>query len=302
MDKIYFKSNIKHLVKIYGDTKENLAFSLGYNSGSAISNWFNKEDTFIPSNNIIEKICSRYSISKEHLLYEDLRMIKSPFLFDLPEDKIIEFASYLLPLIEPKEDDSYFFKKGYIIQRELYNQTNIGAEITQQYFEYMDLYQKAYENDNSYSALANMLSSLVLIRANITNEDKIIGMLKYRDKKISKKYFTQNYMLNSDHNIDFADDTSQHDFMNELDTSIMNIIYELKKQSDFFQFADYYLAIRYKLNIADSDLDKIKSELIAESLLLDLALLKNIYAINYLVYFDKISKKYLKISQPVKAK
>ncbi len=302
MKKNYFKSNLKHLIKINKDTQENLAFSLGYNSISTISNWFTKDDNHLPSNSIIESICSRYSISKDLLLYEDLTPIKTPFFFDLPDEKLIEFTSFLLPLIDPKDNDSEFFKKGYMKQREFLNKTEIGTEISQLFCEYMDLYEKACENDDSYPALANMLSSLVLIRLNIANENKINGLLKYKNKQISKKDLAKNYFLDINNNIDYDDDNFDQTDIEEMDKNIMDIISELKKQPDFQQFADFYLAIRYKLNIADSDLDVVTSEIISENLLLDLVRLENIYAANYFVYFDKLSKNYLKTSQPVKVK
>lgn len=301
MKKIYFKSNLKHLIKIYKDTQENLAFSLGYNSISTISNWFNKDDDYIPSNSIIENICSRYSINKDLLLYEDLTPIKTPFLFDLPDEILIEFSSFLLPLVEPKDDDSEFFKKGYMKQRELLSKTKVGAEISQLFCEYMDLYANACEKDDSYSALANTLSSLVLIRFNILNKNKINGILKYKSNKISKKNLAMNYFLDAN-NIDYDDDSFDQTDVEEMDKAIMEIISELKKQPDFQQIADFYLAIRYKLNIANNDLSIVTSEVIFENLLLDLIHLENIYAINFSVYFDKLAEKYLKTSQPVKVK
>lgn len=303
MKKIYFKSNLKHLIKIYNDSNLELALYLGFTSESTISNWFNKKEDYYPTDTqIIDKICFRYTITKDLLLYEDLSSIKTPFLFDLPDDKLIELHSFLLPLISPKENDSELFKQAFYKHKELLKQTKVGAETTQLYFEYMDLYEKAYEKDDSLPALANTLSSIVHMRTGIAKENVISAMFKYRNKKISKKSFSRDYILNIDNQTDSDNDNIDQNEIKQLDTCIMKIIAELKGHADFQQFADYYLAIRYRLNIADSDLDEATSFILSENLLLDLVRLNNIYAINYLTYFNELIKKYLNTSQPVKAK
>lgn len=290
MRKIYFKSNLKHLIKMHKDSNLELALYLGFSSDSTISNWFNKKDNFYPQDSlIIDKICLRYVIDKDSLLYEDLSSIKMPTLFELPDDKLIELQSFVFPLIIPKENDSDFFKLGFYKHKKLLQQTKVSAENMQLFNEYSNLYEKAYEIDASLPALANTLSSIIYYRAGIVNTNKIVGFYKYKNKQISNKSFYRDYILSS-HEVELNSDSLTQNELNELDKSIIEIIIELKKHIEFQQFADFYLAIRYKLNIADKDLNKVTSDVIFESLLYDLVRLKNIYAINFLKYFNEISQ------------
>lgn len=297
MKKIYFKSNLKHLINIYGDTNLDLALYLDYSSASAISNMINRSNNDYPSDpQIIDKICIRYKITKEMLLYEDLSNIKTAYLFEIDEKKQIEFCSYIFPIISPKNNDSENFKKAFKIHSNLMKQTSPKFDVSQDFLTLSNLYLQAFETSNSLSSLANLLSLLIYSRATIDKENLIDGYQKFKNNIITGKTFKKDYIL--DNQISLSKSAES----NDLDDFILECIRILKKHNDYQSFADFYLAIRYFLNIAQEDLDPATSASISGLLLSDLVCLHNKYAINFFVYKQELEEKEIMCSQTVKEK
>lgn len=282
MKKLYFNSNLKHLKKIYDDSNSELAAYLNYSGDSGITNLYNRNKGYPPE--LIDKICARYKITRDMLLYEDLTSIKISNLSDIEHSKLLEFHFKLFPIITPKNCDSKYFIDGYKKHINLLHTEKSGAETYQEFIDYLDLYEQAWNKDNSLPALANTLSSLVSYRSNLQNKTKILGVLKYKDKKISKKILNRDYFLDNNQNdLDL-------DEIRGLDNLIIDCISVLKKHNDYQPFADYYLAIRYVFNIAHEDLDEATSANISGYLLSDLVYLNNKYAIDYFIFKNSFEK------------
>lgn len=62
--------NIKSLRKLMGESQEDLAYSIGLNSKSAIANWESGENRPSPEN--LKKIAAHYRVTVDQLLGGDL--------------------------------------------------------------------------------------------------------------------------------------------------------------------------------------------------------------------------------------
>lgn len=297
MKKIYFKSNLKHLIKIYDDTNLDLALYLDYNSASAISNMINRSNNDYPSDpQLIEKICQRYQISREMLLYEDLSYLKKAYMFEIDEEKQIEFYKYIFPIIVPKEDDSQTFVEAYTIHSNLLRRKDVNLNALQEINNIYELYVKEFNSNNNLSALANILSILVLSRTQEGKEYWIKGYLKLKNNTINDKTFKKDYFLN------VQTESTEKFESNDLDDLILLYIEILKQHEEYQEFADFYLAIRYFLNIAQEGLNQSQSANIARYLLSDLVCLHNKYALDFFVHKQIFEEQVLINSQTVKEK
>lgn len=295
MKKIYFKSNLKHLIKLYEDSYLNLAIYLGYSSDSAIWNIINRSNNDYPSDpQLIDKICLRYKITKEALLYEDLSNMSKAYVFEVDEKIQKEFYLSVFPIIKPKEDDCKNFKEAYKLHWDLFQQTDILKDVSQEFFYILDLYQKALDEDNCLSALANMMNILVLERSQLNKQSQIEGYIKLKNNTISQKTYKRDYVLDNQ-NID-----SERIDTDDLDTFILECITELKKHEEYISFAEFYQAIRYFLNIAYDDLDDATSASISGYLLQDLERINNKYAVNFIIHKQALESNLFKTSQSVK--
>ena len=68
MDRL--SKNIKSLRKLMGESQEDLAYSIGLNSKSAIANWESGENRPSPEN--LKKIAAHYRVTVDQLLGGDL--------------------------------------------------------------------------------------------------------------------------------------------------------------------------------------------------------------------------------------
>lgn len=295
MSNIYFKSNLKHLIRVSGDSQSELAAYLGYSSDSGINNLINpnRGNDYPSDPKLIDDICKRYGITRDMLLYEDLSDINTFHLYECDLGSLIELHKKMFPTITPKDNDPILFKKGYKIHMDFINKAQIDSvENEMMFFEFINLYEQAWNESNSFSALANILSILVYIRSNIQNEHRLEGLKKYKKNIIDKKTLDRDYILNNNNS------SLNLEELSEFDDLIIQCISILKKHKDYHEFADYYLAIRYTVNIAHEDIDEAVSASISGYLLSDLVYLQNQYAIDYFVFKDKFIN--TKIKKPHK--
>ena len=111
MDRL--SKNIKSLRKRMGETQEDLAYSIGLDSKSAVANWESGNNS--PSQENLKRIAARYRVTVDQLLEDDLSTGFSllNYLNNVAEDRgsdLLHSIVCLFPIVTIKEEDDLYPK------------------------------------------------------------------------------------------------------------------------------------------------------------------------------------------------
>ena len=265
--------NIKSLRKRMGETQEDLAYSIGLDSKSAVANWESGNNR--PSPESLKKIAARYRVTVDQLLEDDLSTGFSllNYLNNAVEDKgsdLVHSFIYLFPIVTIKEDDDLYpkLKDTKDIHRHFFECVKNQDDESCIYLEKAILdYTELIKQSGCISAIANILSlwlfGMITLR-NYINFEEIFDLFLIKNKTS---------MVYEDYYKD-----------------IMEEIRVLKGDERLFQLGDYYHCLIYIFDIVDNDLSTEINQQIGLVLLSDLSLMKNKFVKRIENYFIKVGK------------
>lgn len=291
--------NIKSLRKRMGETQEDLAYSIGLDSKSAVANWESGNNR--PSPESLKKIAAHYRVTVDQLLEDDLSTGFSllNYLNNAVEDKGSDLAHsfiYLFPIVTIKEDDDLYPKLKDIkdIHRHFFECVKNQDDESCIYLEKAILaYTELIEQSGCISAIANILSLWLFMMITLRNYIELEGIFdlfeirnKTKRKKEIKRFISEDLLSK---NIDFSENMRSMVY-EDYYKDIMEKIKVLKGDKRLFQLGDYYHCLIYIFDIVDNDLSTGINLQIGLALLSDLSLMKNKCIKRIENYFIKIGK------------
>ena len=266
--------NIKSLRKRMGETQEDLAYSIGLDSKSAVANWESGNNR--PSPESLKKIAARYRVTVDQLLEDDLSTEFSllNYLNNAVEDKssdLVHSFICLFPIVTIKEDENAC----------IYWQEAILA------------YDELIKQSGCISAIANRLSLFLLFMITTRLYIEFEGIFdlfeirnKTKRKKEIKRFISEDLLSK---NIDFSENMRSMVY-EDYYKDIMEEIKVLKGDKRLFQLGDYYHCLIYIFDIVDNELSTGINQQIGLALLSDLSLMKNKSVKRIENFFIKVGK------------
>lgn len=291
--------NIKSLRKRMGETQENLAYSIGLDSKSAVANWESGNNR--PSPESLKKIAARYRVTVDQLLEDDFSTGFSllNYLNNTVEDKGSDLTHsfiYLFPIVTIKEDDDLYpkLKDTKDIHRHFFECVKNEDDESSIYLEKVLLaYGELIKQSDCISAIANRLSIvlfLIIMTKFYFDFEGIFDLFEIKNKTKRKKEikrFISEDLLSK--NIDFSNNMRSMDW-EDYHKDIMEEIKVLKGDKRLFQLGDYYHCLIYIFDIVDNDLNTGINQQIGLALLSDLSLMKNKFVKRIDNFFIKVGK------------
>lgn len=275
--------NIKFLRKKYNETQPELAKQL-YIVQSRISDF--EKGKPVPEE-IIKNIARHYRVTEHDLKYTDLAEYES--ITEIPKKELIfNMLKYLFPIImTPQAIEDEDFKKGYDLYFDLTEGAQKGEKI-----EISDLknilisFRTAWKRNKVLPAIANYVGIILFITATFNErEDALVNaIISERDLdylEVKKLYLRQ--MSNNNELKEIEKD--RQEFFEDHEETVMSYIKILKETSDYYDLADYYLAIMHFVGFVESELDCQTNQRVAINILNQLCKIENKYAIQFASLF-----------------
>ena len=281
--------NLKFLRKYYGDTQKKLGKML--NVGQSTMSEYESGKTQIPDYNL-RKIAKRYNVSIDDLISKDLSLEFSPSQSILTED-VMTLGNKLIRLItstKAKKNDN--FNRGmenYYDAITIETVASIDTKISK-----LDLaikqFQKAWEEDETYVALANSISIVFLIYSCYTSNPTAMERILTHNKIISMVELHKILL----HDPSKPNETNPYEKQRKATyKKYEDLVYEniklLKSKSSSAALGDYYAALCFLLGFMDESIEYGTSLMVGTYMMLQLGQLDNKYAIDLLKQLSLIS-------------
>lgn len=244
--------NIRGLRVAYGETQEKLSEAIGY-SKNAVSNYENGIRE--PEQDTLATIAKHYSISVEELLTSDFSNIDN---ITINQDSFWNNIDVLLPVTcTDTALQNKNFKKAYDIHRKFFNQlrkSNMDKidDITVCFNEYCE----AYEDSNSkVESAANFIGLwfLFMLMLNTPNviKERPAALMQVVSRDVKAKRILENtdprFEKEAKEIMDSINDSGIDEILNDF-------IIAVKKSKEWYELADYYIALQFVWNLADNEL------------------------------------------------
>lgn len=293
--KSYLSQNIKSLRTAFGESQMDLAFAIGLDAPTSISNY--ESGTRSPKPEVRKKIAEHYRITEEQLMHVDLsgmRQISFKAIFgDI--HKIHELGSAVFPVVCSEEAmTNKVFAAGYYAHMRIRKCMLAGQEPDDKDYDIcFDSYLSAFNEDAVPEAAGNILWWLLQLELIVLNQKKKEWPQHLIDnKKTGAEFLQQCYLRNFDfEKEDGTDDESNKEIMNsynEIEEIVQNLLKKLQS-SRLSDLAYFYTAIRYVCGIVKNELSQDMNQAVGAQMLWAFSELGNKYAKSYLQAIIRIS-------------
>lgn len=276
--------NIKYLRKAYGETQLELALALGLNSSNTISNY--EKGVRLPKSEVRKKIAVHYRITEDELLYTDFSKIRSSEYKLNDRNKMIDMTLTVLPIIctetALKDKD---FEKGYKAHLQAVEEIKFGKTLSEFKFDKcIDAYAASYDKNETPEALCNIIWWFLLTEISMCNQWALEGAEELKRKNMNSKVFIKNYYLCDCSEDVISENMSDEECQSvyEMDDTIIELLQVLRKDRDYYELTDYYIALRYVLGCVKNELTIEFNKTIGAEMMYSFALLNNKYALELL--------------------
>ena len=275
--------NIKALRKAYGETQEELAKSLNC-SISAISQY----ESGVRSVDIstLEAIAKHYRIIVDDLMHSDLSGQDKINISFGGVTQVVDMFKRMFPLFcSDKAMNNKSFRKGYDnCSSYLDSITGNGPQIEKMYTDCIDLFFPL--KDDFPEAAANMLSMLFYTFCFIHAS---VNPTYYSSFLYPRKDNAQIKMVLSAFSEESEDVRKrQREFAKNTEEAFYMLVKILKKDLEWCELADYYLAMKYLVGMGNSELSKEMEITVGENMLAVLYQLDNKYVHSLVEIFSKL--------------
>jgi len=280
-----FGKNIKYLRTAYGETQLDLALAVGLDSPNAIANYEKGERT--PKPEIKKKIALHYRITEDELVHSDFSgmQVSSSQLGN--KQKMIEMTLLMCPITcTDKAMKDSLFQKGYAAHMRALDAMKDGFTFADADYDMcIGAYSDSYDEYETPESLANILWWFVITELSMKNQWMIDGAEALSDKRVSKKDFFKNFYLKDcsfPNEGKLLGETELKD-LKEMGETVVELLKELKKNAQYSNLADYYIALRYLLGCVDNELTEAMNKAVGSEMIWAFAQLGNKYAKKFIL-------------------
>lgn len=283
-------ANIRGLREYYGETQEELAFSLHLAGKSTIQHY--EKGRREPDRDTLAAIAAHYQISVEELLTCDFSSLKRAKVDELTFFKHIDIIFPIVSSEKALQSDD--FREAFEAHRSFYKQChafsfNATADLENAFNEAVSIcpvgYMEAIERDeNNIEACANYLSFLYLVMLMMKSLPTI---MRTQPAAIIKAAAKNERLKKSLDDLSPTFDSSAKAIMNDLEDETMreyhsDLLIAVKQSTEWSDLADYYLCLQFLWNLVDNDLEWGFNQRIGVEMLNAFASINNPYAIRFI--------------------
>lgn len=281
--------NFKFLYQYYKDKQEILARMLHVPQRN-ISAYINEKKP-IPTD-VLHNISIRYNVSVDDLINKDLSME-----FDSPQTITMDDAAYfgknMFPILTSnvaKANKNFNAAHEILIQSLLLEHIDDFFENIGELEQSIVLFQKAWNESNTYVALTNSLTVILLIYAFYSQKGIEIGQ-ELLNNGVLNTHDIKSSMLRDPRKTSVVNKYEQQKklFFEKYDDLVYQNIRHLKSNSQFSELGDFYLAMCYFFGFAEDIVDHETCTQTAILMLLQLCKLENKYADSFMESLPLIS-------------
>ena len=269
--------NIQQLREVYGETLEKLGDSLGF-SKSTIKGYENGSRK--PDPDTLFAIAKHYGKTVDELLYTDLSELVQIQFENKSLAELMSLYNKIMPLYcsdESLMNDN--FKQAYDHCLQLLDGFSKGSVLRGTLI--TDIFEEffaAVKETERLEIYADLLWSIFLWWTQIFDTG---AMMQLNNQLYSKEIDIKKFMtvMKSE-----SEDVikRKRSFINDFNPIIMDVIKSLKTDLDWSDLADYYLALRYVVDMVDSDYTAEMNRAIGIQLMVSLVEIENRFAYNFL--------------------
>lgn len=278
MDENILGKNIQHMRKHYGESLEELGFSIGM-ARTSVKDY--ESGRRKPNPDILKMISEHYGKTVDEMLkvklYE-LEKIDSTQIVDTEQ----MFDSFLdiLPLVESeKAYENVSFSKGMLMIKGMLNAFRKGQDVEGTVIgDVMDCFIEAVDAD-VYEAVANTLWCVFFLWNQQYTDLK--ALQKFQSRLISKQVDWKELIYETQKNEKKSVDKKK-DFIEDFDSIVIELIRTLKEMEQWMHLGDYYLALRYVLGMVNTGCSNEMNQAVGMQMMQSFAQIGNRYASNYL--------------------
>lgn len=274
MDENQLGRNIQHLRIVYNETLDNLG-DIIHCAKSTIKGYENGSRK--PDLQTLRLLAGHYNKTVDELLNTDLTGLGSMSIDNLnsPSD-IVELMKVILPL-QSSEDalKNSDFKRGYDLSQKMltgfFNAEIIPGNMIVRIFE---AFAAAFDETETPEAAANIVWTFFILWTQLFDTNQICSL---QNKLLSKKMSLKDWMSLRDE-IDTSVIEKRNSFIADFDEIINEALRVLKVEQEWSDLADYYLALRYVVDMVDTGLSTEMNSAIGMQMMLSFTRLGNSHA------------------------
>ena len=275
--------NIKYLRRVYGETLADLGEAVNL-SATAIGNYESGERS--PDHYKLSAIAKHYGKTVDELLSADLTDLPKMQMPVKGIREMVAFSRIVIPLVKSDTAmNNANFRKGYEKANKILNDAanNINAQ-SSTLASIIDSFSKAAMEDNLAEAKANTIWCAWQLWNSIIDstlsDDFSLLMFPRQGQQFDAKILLQ---IKEKENKSKEVIKKRQEFIAEMEGGVIELICQLKKTEEWYDLADYYLALKYMRGFVDSGLSQEMNEAIGIQMMLSLAQIKNKYAYRLLM-------------------
>lgn len=282
--------NFKFLYRYYNDKQEALA-KMFDKPQSTISGYVN--GTIPIPVDILKQLANRYNESANRLINVDLSAE-----YDSPQtmmmlNNLLNTGDEILPFPTSKvakSNDNFNLARKILSEERLVDDIEVFHSRVSVYEHIITLFQKAWEECNSYVALSNALSTILAVYASYNQT--CIKIVQELNKKYNLNFYDlQKGMLRNPkkgNSINLYEE-QQKKFFNKYDDIVYENIRHLKENARFSELGDYYLALCYYIGFKEDFIEYEQCVQTGFYMLMQLLKIENKYAEKFFENLMKIS-------------
>lgn len=273
--------NIRALRNAYGETQLELAFAIGLDSPSTISQYENGTRT--PQTRERQRLAEHFRITEDELAHGDFSHFALKSLSADVREIAAEYLDGLLPIISTeKAMQDPLFKKGYEAHMRIIEGIKAGIPADESDGVIcVEAYAEAFYDNHICEAAANLLWLFVLagIGVNFWDweafEEAKDPFPKMQSVEEVIKYW---FLRNCDDEFEEQRRKARDEFRKESGETYIDLLKELKAYPHLSELADYYSAIMYSYGMINNGLTPEMNQTVGYEMLRAAARLGNRYA------------------------
>lgn len=270
--------NIKDLRKSHGETQQELGRFLNVEDNTISMYESGKRQ---PDLDTLRKIAARYGRPLDELVRADFSSLDLTKV-DLAWENVVSSFDIMFPTVcsdEALKDAS--FTEGYNVTNKILAELKQGGTVDSSLFKRaMDAYAKSFDESEIEESAVNILWLIYILFSLLPDAHSIKMGEAILYGKASGSKFIKSYLLNKSIP-DTDNEANKKSYSNDMNGCIVEYMRFLKSSSKYANLADYYLALRYVIGLADTNFGQDLNKSIGMEMMLSFLSLGNPYAFSF---------------------
>lgn len=289
-DKKKVAKNIRDLRDAYGETQEELGFTIGVEKNTISQ--YEKGKRF-PKQEILAKIALHYRITIDELLTGEFSGLRLTQMFN-DESALKDASKKMFPIVTSKEaEQDPYFCKAFALHKKIIKELDVETFDEMDFELCLDNYETSIEEYNTPESAGNLIAILLLLATAVFFEPVSEKYQSVKKKKgdmatVLKESWLRDCEAESEQDNDARAEAKE--FLDDVQEMLTELLLMLKKSKRLEELADYYIAMMYLLRLVNNEQSEETNCVIGNEMIEIQLRLKNPYTIQYVRTMIDINK------------